>query len=267
MLLRTRKNRRRVDLKAAAKGYAPLAFKAGAAALVLIASGFGLQLLWGWAQVSQQFAVRAVDVRGNVRAGDAELLRLGGLSEGGQNLFQLDVEAVERAISTHPWVNTVHVERHFPTRVSIVVTEHQAAAVVSLGELYLVDRDGLPFKRLQAQDGLDLPVITGLDREGYTEHPLEARERIVAALEVLQRLKPPPAELRTSVQGVTAVQADGVEVRLGQGDLPAKLERLARIRKELQSRRLTAEVIRLDNRMRPDWVTVQVSASSNSISK
>jgi cell division protein FtsQ len=62
---------------------------------------------------------------------------------------------------------------------------------------------------------------------------------------------------------VTVVQNDGVEVRLGQGDLPAKLERLARIRKELQSRKLTAEVIRLDNRTRPDWVTVQLSSSSS----
>ena len=143
------------------------------------------------------------------------------------------------------------------------ISEHQPAAVVSLGELYLVNAQGLPFKRLQAQDDLDLPLITGLDRDGYTERPLEAHDRIIGALEVLQAWSPPPAELRTSVHGVTVVQTDGVEVRLGAGEIPQKLERLARIRRELQSRKLTAEVIRLDNRMRPDWVTVQVSSSSS----
>lgn len=259
MLLRTKKNRRRVDVKAAAKAHAPFALKLCVASLLVVGAGVGAQLAWGWAQVSPRFVVRAVEIKGSVRATEVELARLAGLSEGGQNLFQLDVSALERAVSTHPWVKTASIARHFPSRVTISITEHEAAAVVSLSELYLVDRDGLPFKRLQAQDELDLPLITGLDRDGYTARPLEAHERIVAALDVLSAWSPPPAELRTSVQGVTVVQADGVEVRLGAGDLAAKLERLARIRNELQSRKLTAEVIRLDNRMRPDWVTVQLS--------
>ncbi|MBK7858209.1 MAG: FtsQ-type POTRA domain-containing protein [Archangiaceae bacterium] len=262
MLLRTRKNRRRVDVKAAARAHAPRVLKLCAAAVLVIGIGFGLQMGWSWAQVSPRFAVKFVDVRGNSRATDAELTRLAGFADGQQqNLVQLDVDAVERALSTHPWVKTAKVTRHFPSRVSLSVVEHEPAAVVSLGELYLVDVDGLPFKRLQPQDGLDLTLITGLDRDSYTERPLEAHDRIMAALEVLQQWKPQPSELRTSVQGVTVVQADGVEVRLGVGDLAAKLERLQRIRKELQSRKQTAEVIRLDNRMRPDWVTVQLSTS------
>ncbi len=262
MLLTTKKNRRKRDVAAAAKAHGPFVLKLVVAALLIVGIGFGGQLAWAWAQVAPQFTVKSVSVRGNARAPDAELLRLAGLTEA-QNLFQLDMAQLERALGSHPWVKTAKVARHFPSGLAIEVTEHEPAAVVSLGELYLVDADGLPFKRLQAQDELDLPLVTGLDRDGYTERPLEAHDRIVAALAVLQQWKPAPAEVRTSVQGVTVVQTDGLEVRLGEGDIPAKLERLARIRKELQSRKLTAEVIRLDNRMRPDWVTVQLSTSAS----
>lgn len=262
MLLKPKKNRRKVDFKAAAKQHAPLALKVACAALLVVGTGFGAQLAYAWAQVSPRFALKAIDIIGNSRTTDAELNRLAGLTDA-QNLVQLDVSAVERSLGSHPWVRTAKVTRHFPSRLGIEISEHQPAAVVSLGELYLVNAEGLPFKRLQAQDDLDLPLITGLDRDGYTERPLEAHDRIVSALEVLSAWSPPPAELRTSVHGVTVVQTDGVEVRLGAGEIPAKLERLARIRRELQSRKLTAEVIRLDNRMRPDWVTVQVSSTTN----
>ena len=261
MLLRTTKNRRKVDVKAAAAAHAPFALKLCGLALLIVGAGFGAQIGWQWAQVSPRFALQTIAISGNTRATDSELTRLGALGES-QNLFQLDVAAIERALGSHPWVRTVEVTRRFPSRLGIAVTEHEPAAVVSLGELYLVNEDGLPFKRLQPQDDLDLPLITGLDRDGYTARPLEAHDRILSALEVLKAWSPAPSELRTSVHGVTVVQADGVEIRLGEGDIAAKLERLARVRKELQSRKLTAEVIRLDNRTRPDWVTVQVTSAS-----
>jgi cell division protein FtsQ len=262
MLLTTKKNRRKRDVAAAARAKAPLVLRLLGASFLIVAIGFGGQLAWAWAQVAPQFTVTSIAITGLSRAPEGELLRLAGLTEP-QNLFQLDVAQLERAVGTHPWVRTAKVSRHFPSGLAIDVVEHEPAAVVSLGDLYLVDVDGLPFKRLQPQDELDLPLITGLDRDGYTERPLEAHDRIVAALGVLREWKPQPAEVRTSVHGVTVVQADGVEVRLGEGDIPAKLERLARVRKELQSRKLTAEVIRLDNRMRPDWVTVQLSSTAS----
>lgn len=245
-------------MKAAAKAHAPFALKLALTALLIVGVGFAAQLGWAHAQVSPQFALKAINVSGNARATDAELLRISGLAEG-QNLFQLETLSAERSVASHPWVKTVEVTRHFPSRATIAITEHEPAAVVSLGELYLVDANALPFKRLQPQDELDLPLITGLDREIYTEHPLEYRARVLAALELLKVWKPAPAEIRTSVQGLSVVGTDGQEVRLGEGDLAAKLERLALVRKELSAKKLSADVIRLDNRMRPTWVTVQLS--------
>src|SRR5438128_1952811 len=125
MLLRTKKNRRRVDVKAAAKAHAPFAAKLVVAAVLIVGVGFGAQLAWAWAQVSPRFAVKGVVIRGNARATDAELTRLAGLTDA-PNVFQLDVDAVERAVATHPWVRTAHVMRHFPSHLEIQVTEHEA---------------------------------------------------------------------------------------------------------------------------------------------
>src|SRR5688572_18443567 len=137
MLLRRPKNRRRVDVKAAAKAHAPFVGRLVVSGALIVGVGFGAQLAWAWAQVSPRFAVKGITIRGNERATDAELVRLLGLGDT-PNVFQLDVDAVERAVATHPWVKTARVTRHFPSRIAIEIVEHEAAAVVSLGELYLV---------------------------------------------------------------------------------------------------------------------------------
>lgn len=266
MLLRSKKNRRRVDVKAELRARAPFAFKLVAAALVFVALGFGGQKAWAWAQQSERFSLEHVNVRGANRASDTELLKLTGLQPG-QNLLQLDVAAIERAFGSHPWVKSAKVSRRFPDTLDVVLVEHEAKAIVSLGELYLVNAEGQPFKRLAPQDGLDLPLITGLERDAFVDNPELSKLRILSALALLplwSKSDGAISEIRTSDLGLTVVTADGREVRLGEGDLKAKLDRLHRIETELTSRKLSADVIRLDNRMRPDWVTVQLSTSSTS---
>src|SRR5689334_7117385 len=105
MLLRTKKNRRKVDVKAAAVAHAPVALKLCVAAVLVTGLGFGAQVAYAWAKVSPHFAIKAIDVNGTARARDAELLEKSGLGAG-VNLVSLDVAAVERSLSSHPWVKT-----------------------------------------------------------------------------------------------------------------------------------------------------------------
>jgi cell division protein FtsQ len=266
MLLRSKKNRRRLDLKAVAQAKAPRVLKLLLCGVGFVACGFLAQKGWAWAQLTEHFGLEHVNVRGANRANDSELLKLTGLQLG-QNLLQLDVAAVERAFASHPWVKSASVRRRLPRTLDVTLVEHEPRAVVSLGELYLVNPEGEPFKRLSPQDGLDLPLVTGLDRDAFVDNPELSKGRILAALSLVTAWKREDgalSEIRTSDLGLTAVTADGREVRLGEGDLDAKLVRLRRIEQELLARRLSADVIRLDNRMRPDWVTVQLSTSKTS---
>jgi len=139
-----------------------------------------------------------------------------------------------------------------------------------LGELYVLDEEGEPFKRVTPGDGLDLPLVTGVDREGYVADPAAARERFRTALAVARAYaeqSPGKAErlseVRLVARDVTLVAASGQEVRLGEGDSEVKLQRLARVRRELGARGLAAEIIHLDNRARPGWVAVKLSNSAS----
>jgi cell division protein FtsQ len=266
------KNRRRVDAaqRAQALGHAfsrvgrLFARIAGAAAL-LSGAYFGARKLHAWATTSERFALDAVTFAGTHRASPAELARSAGLVKG-VNLFELDLAAAKRAIEQHPWVREADVTRHLPSAVSVRVEEHEPAAVISLGDLYLVDREGKPFKRLQPADALDLPLLTGVSREAYVANPAEAAEsfrRALAALgacagmEKAERI----SEVHIGARSLTVITASGIEVRLGEGASAEKLARLSRVRAELARRGLSAEVIHLDNRVRPGWVAVKLSTS------
>lgn len=274
MFLRPKRNRRRVDiakrsgeLKASARAHAPLVLKV-LGAVLLSAGLLGASFVgWRWASTSERFGLKALIVEGAHHTTEAELARLGGLGHG-RNLLSIDVEAVERALSTHPWVRQVRVRRELPSRLVVELEEYHPVALLALGELYLVDDRGQPFKRATVNDELDLPLVTGVDREDFTGDRARALEVLARAVNVADaycrlsgQKKGDLSEVHVELDEVTVVTVDGQEVHLGAGDLEPKLQRLKKVRAELDARALKAEVIRLDNRARPTWVAVQLSGA------
>lgn len=271
-MFRSRRNRRKVDLakktsemKASVRSHAPAVLKALGVTVVSTGLVFGAIRGWGWATTTERFALRTITVRGNARVTDAQVSKLGALVPGA-NLVALDVGGVERALSTHPWIKSVTARRHLPGELTITVTEHQPVALLALSDLYLVDGDGEPFKRAQAAEAMDLPLITGIERDALVARRDETRlviRRALIALEAYGRSSAsaghPLSEVHVGEAGLTLVTAAGQELVIGEVEVEPALERLTRVRKELSARQLTAEVIRLDNRTRPDWVAVQPS--------
>ncbi len=268
------RNRRRVEERSA-RGGGPsrsllkfCVFLVAIAGLVVLAA-IGCRSLYGWASSSSYFLVKRISFRGLHHASEAELLGLANLSVG-QNLFRLDASAAEKALLTHPWVLRASVDRDLPDALAIMVTEQTPVAVVSLGPLYLVSAEGRPFKKLQAGDAFDLPLITGIERELYVQAPEQATERLRKALEIAaafgsaQPAEAPLSEIRLSPLAVTLVTAAGQEIRMSEGGFKEELARLNRVRLELKGRALSAAVIRLDNRIRPGWIAVKLSTDGAS---
>jgi cell division protein FtsQ len=277
MALSRSKNRRRVDVserKATASNVLGAVARAGlwvcASAAVIGGIVLGGQAAYGWALTTPRLALTSVSLQGNKRSTEAELVKLGGLTPG-QNLIELDPGVVERALAQHPWVRQVEVRRHFPHGVFVRVWEHEPAAMVSLGELYVVDLEGEPFKKLQAQDGVDVPLITGVDREAFMSRRDETRAAMRSALEMASAYEEsalshgaPLSEVRLAAGGVTLVTGpQGQEVRMGAGATAEKLARLAKVRGELARRGVKAQVIHLDNRRRPGWVAVKLAIAGS----
>jgi cell division protein FtsQ len=227
---------------------------------------------WGvWRVTVSGGLLRIGEIRfeGLSRATAEELLELSPVAAG-DHLLAVDPEAVAAALRRHPWIASAEVRRRLPAALEVSVVERRARALVDLGSLYLVDERGEVFKRATPGDGLDLPVVTGVGREDWVEHRAEVEPLLVGALALLDRWaergldrRAPISEIHLDPDYGTILWAgdEGVEIRLGQGDLPEKLARLERVLAAVDAEGQRAEVLHLDNRRRPDWVAVRVSRS------
>lgn len=233
------------------------------AVAALGAAGF---LIWRLGVVGGALRVKEIRFAGLERATPEQLLELSPVQRGDHLLF-LETGAMEAALRRHPWVAWVEVRRRFPPALDVRVVERRPAALVDLGGLYLVDDRGEVFKRAAPGDGLDLPVVTGIEREAWVERRGEHEPLLGAALALVRRWSARGLDARAAISeihvdpeyGTTLWSDDGVEVRLGQGDIEEKLARLERVLSTLDAEGQRAEVLHLDNRRRPDWVTVRVA--------
>jgi cell division protein FtsQ len=255
---------RRSEVAHSVRAHGPTALKLLGCLVLATLAGWGAVTVRQWALTSPTFTLQQLSVEGTVRATPAELMRLGGLAPG-QNLFALDVDVLARALATHPWVRRADATRHFPAGLSLRVEEYEPAALLAMGDLYVLDGEGVPFKRLQPGDGVDLPLVTGLEREAWTEDADGAAARVREALAVVRAYEEAGlgkggtlSEVRLEADGVVLVAGEGQEVRLPRGDVTTHLRRLGLVRAELARRGVGAEVIHLDNRARPGWIAVRV---------
>ena len=165
--------------------------------------------------------------------------------KGGDNIFRLDLEAIGHKIEENPWVAKAEVGRVFPREITIRITEREARAIINLGYLYYVDGNAEIFKVLSADDRLDYPVITGIDRNYLIDNPENSKQLLKNAMAVIDRL----AERTVfSVEQVSEVHVDrdnsialttfrsGVPVQLGFKGYAEKLDRLEQIYPELESK-------------------------------
>ncbi len=227
---------------------------------------------WGWHLLTagEVLRIREIHYSGLARASQPELSALSPVRLG-DNLIATDLGAMERALDRHPWVKSATARRRFPPAVEVRVEEREPRALVDLGGLYLVDRDAQVFKRAAAGDGLDLPLVTGFTRDDYVQRRADVAPLLSGALALLDGYAREGLTALASVseihmdadEGVTLFLGDeAMQVRLGIGDLPSKLSRLHRILGALRAQRAQAEVLHLDNRQHPSWVTVRLAGRS-----
>ena len=223
--------------------------------------------LWISAGKGDLLRIRELRFEGLSRATAQELTELSPVQRG-DHLLAVDTALVEEALRRHPWIASAEVRRTLPPALEIRVVERRAAAIVDLGALYLVDTSGEVFKRARPGDGLDLPVITGLGRDGWIDRRAEAEPLLRGALALLERWaergldrRAPISEIHVSAEYGTTLWTgpEGVEIRLGQGSLPEKLSRLERVLAAVEAEGRRPEVLHLENRRRPDWVAVRLA--------
>ena len=178
---------------------------------------------------SSQFAITSIDVNGNQQLTDEQVRALV-TARVGDNVFETNLDAVTRELRENPWVAAAEAHRVLPHTIVIDVREHVATSVVQLGGLYLVDADGHPFKRaeLGTDDGVGLPIITGLDRDAYVANPAGTAAQIRAAMDALNRWRsaadrPSIGEVHLDTHGALTLVTYEQAISIQLGDLEANL--------------------------------------------
>lgn len=223
---------------------------------VLVAVPALLYQGWGWFLSSSIFQIQDVSVEGCQNADAEVILEAAGYRGPTTNVFSIDPnDAAKAIVEAEPWVVSARVDRSPINRsLRVVVEERSVHGIVLLGELMLVDEDGRPFKSLEGEQGLDMPVITGL---GDSAEALvsEDRRRIQEAMAITQLYEEVGvseierlAEVDVDVvAGFTLVtESEGVRVILGDGHIRRRLERLKEVFRELRRQKIKVSSIRLD---------------------
>jgi cell division protein FtsQ len=216
---------------------------------------------------SSRFDVAAVDVVGNVQRSPAAIVAESGLAVG-SNVFGADLNAARaRILASDPWVADATLSRKLPSTILIQVTERQAAALVALGDTYLATAQGEPFKRVDPEDSVDLPLVTGLRPEQFAEDREGGLQMVRRAMDLAAEYERGPLARRAPLEEVH-VEPDGafslivgrsaMQLVLGAPPFRRKLDQASRVVAELDRRGAKADAIMLDNDSRPERVVVRM---------
>lgn len=233
--------------------------------VVAVASAVGVVYAVKALKSGDVMPVRSVAVRGVADERGREVRAYADVRLGAP-LFGVDLDEVAARVREHPFVRAVTVRRVPPDGIEIEVTERTPSALVAAGTLYLVDDTGAAFKRARPGDGLDLPVVTGLEASDFEGGAPPLLATALEAIRAYQESARPAGELSEAHvdagRGVTLVFAGGLRVAVGEGDFASRLTRLERVLGELKTRELQASFIYLKDERRPERVAVRLRASS-----
>ena len=200
------------------------------------------------------FNIKNIEVSGTKRLTRDEILGLAGI-EPGKDLLRLNLKRIGEHLLQNPWVETVHINRYFPDGISISITEKEPLAIVNMSFIYYLDSKGNVFKALNQGDKLDFPVITGFSEEEIGSDPKGTKDALLATCELLKTLKDKGAFILADVSeihydkgyGFTMfTSSDALPVKIGAGDFSTKIERFARIYKDLMAQDQKLQYIDLD---------------------
>lgn len=184
--IKTRKRNRRYKepLTVRASRSAKKLGKLLAFTLPLPALAYGVWWVYGQVTASPYLAITEVTVSGSARVSKEEVLSSSGIVAG-RNIFSFSKDEVAANLKANPWIESVDINRELPGTIEITIKEREAIAVVKLESLYLMDAEGIVFKKYSAEEGLDLPVVTGLSRESLASGGENLETRLMELISVL----------------------------------------------------------------------------------
>jgi cell division protein FtsQ len=169
-----------------------------------------------WVVRSPWWAIRSLEVRGELQRVNVATLRANTLPRLQGNFFTLDLAQAQQVFAAVPWVRHAVVQRVWPNQLRVTLEEHQPVArwVAPDGSERLVNNRGEVFDaNLGDIDADKLPELSGPD--GASLPVLQMRQALDRVFEPLNKRV---ASLAQSGRGSwSLVLSDGAEIELGRG--------------------------------------------------
>jgi len=219
-------------------------------------------LILGYSQTmsTTYFGLRETQVRGLKELTEKDVLALADLKSA-QNLLAVNADAIRDRVRKSPWVRDVYVGRELPRRLVIEVRERTAIALLKKDDgFYLMDADGLAFKKLEAGDESDIPALTGCYRDGRLNQQLLTKSfelfRYLSTAEGLFSIKSVAEVNGDEIFGFSIFTDGGLCLRLGFDHYENKIKRLKPVLTDLEKRNVNLKYVMIDL-TDPTKITVQ----------
>lgn len=198
------------------------------------------------------FRIAAVAITGHKHLSRDEILAIAGIG-GRTSLLFLDAADTRAKLKSNPWIGDATVQKLYPDRLAITVSERAAFALWQTdGQIHVVADDGTVLESFLSRAVLTLPVVVGAG----------AARRAKDFLSLLDQYP----GLRHSVRAAVLIGErrwnlrlkNGIDIKLPEYDVARALHQLATLDRDKQL--LAREVSVVDLRL-ADRITVRLSES------
>lgn len=201
------------------------------------------------------FTPKNIQIKGNFRVSDAEILETSGITLDGVNLMELDASKICQQIESHDWIDTVDIQVKLPDNITIFVKEREPLGIVNDDKLYVVDKSGAPIKLWTKDDDVIPPLVSG-------NNILEKRPEIIRNAFHIAHLCE-----NTQIGRIDEIHYEDAtgfslfhgktEVRLGYDRFDERIERLAQVNDILTREHVAADYILIDSNTNIDHIVVR----------
>ena len=169
----------------------------------------------------------------------------------GQNILAVNVDVLARRVAVNPWIKNVYVGREFPNRIVVDVRERNPIALVKqASDFYLMDSEGIIFKKMSQGDEIDLAIITGINVQDKTKSKLLSDTlsllKVFSGSNLYSFLGAISEAHIDEVFGLSLLTDKGFYLKMGMDDFERKLRKLALVMNDREKRGISSNSLTVD---------------------
>ncbi|MDH3761720.1 MAG: FtsQ-type POTRA domain-containing protein [Gammaproteobacteria bacterium] len=173
-------------------------------------------------QMDEMLPIRTIQLSGNFENLDQNEVEQALQQYIGQGFFSLDIHQLQQLLQQKPWTESVSIRRVWPDKIKVTITEKKPVArwderhlLSDSASVYLAETSGFAH----------LPIV-----HADSHQPAWALRQFHALQARFERVDERVLALRVDSRGALDIELiNGLQIKLGRGDIERKIDRLASI--------------------------------------